>query len=82
MLQCYEPNYRWDDNYRINQDVLTKGSAMAVNQVRAAAAAAAVAATCNWALFVAALRCAALRRVCACQHGIICVSAPARLPLL
>lgn len=32
-LQCYEPNYRWDDNYRINQDVLTKGSAIAVNQM-------------------------------------------------
>ena len=33
-LQCYEPNYRWDDSYRINQDELTKGSAVAVKQVR------------------------------------------------
>jgi len=64
LLQCYEPNYRWDDNYRINQDVLTKGSAMAVNQVQATAAAAAVAAvaaTSNWALLLGAPSCQLLR---------------------
>ncbi len=33
-LQAYEPNYRWDKNYRLNQDELTKGSGAATQQVR------------------------------------------------
>ncbi|KAI7845562.1 hypothetical protein COHA_000852 [Chlorella ohadii] len=29
---AYEPNYRWDKNYRLNQDELTKGSGAATQQ--------------------------------------------------
>ena len=29
-LQAYESNYRWDENYRLNQDVMSKGSGLAV----------------------------------------------------
>lgn len=31
--QAYEPNYRWDKEYRLNQDELTKGSGAATQQV-------------------------------------------------
>lgn len=30
-LQAFEPNYRWDDNYRVNPDPLTKNSAVDVS---------------------------------------------------
>ena len=32
-MQAYEPNYRWDNKYRLNQDELTKGSGAATQQV-------------------------------------------------
>ena len=31
LLQAFEPNYRWDANYRLNQDPLTKNSAESVS---------------------------------------------------
>ena len=30
-LQAFEPNYRWDDKYRLNKDPLTKNSAADVS---------------------------------------------------
>jgi hypothetical protein len=30
-LQAYEPNYRWDDDYKLNTDPLTKNSGAAVS---------------------------------------------------